>query len=171
MPQGQAFYKEKAFQDVLSHWWRGLEKDRGGRAALRRAKSLDGVFATSSFHQDLLAPLREAGWEPTDGQLDGLAAVAGILAHVETDLPAGSFATIMARPGREGADAAVSDLRFRRLLAVEGAEELLPALIRMVRLAGEKANIRELAGAVLSWGDQRRKAWALDYYRSALKKK
>ncbi len=167
MQQNQPFYKEKWFQDVLARWWGGLEKDRGGRAALRRAKNLDAVFACASFHQHLLAPLREAGWEPTERQVDALAAVAGILAHVEENVPKGSFAEVMARPSREGSKAVVSDLRFRRLLAVEGPEELLSALVRMVRLAGGKANILELAGAVLSWGDARRKSWALDYYRLA----
>jgi len=167
MRQDQPFYKEKAFQDTLEGWWKGLEKDRGGRAALRRAKDLDAVFACASFHQDLLAPLRGTGWEPTDRQVDALAAVAGILVHVKEDLPKGSFAEVMARPSREGSKAAVSDVRFRRLLAADGPGELLSALVRMVRLVDGKANIRELAGALLSWGDARRKDWALDYYRLA----
>jgi CRISPR system Cascade subunit CasB len=101
-----------------------------------------------------------------------LAAVAGVVSHVREDEPGIRFARRLALPARKGSEAAMSGLRFRRLLAVQEPDELYPALLRALRLAGLKADIADLARSAYLWThpkwiDGIRHEWAFAYYAQA----
>lgn len=146
----------KAGKDLLA-WWENLREARGARAELRRCKSPDEVAITASF-QRLCHRLRpafagESGWEGR------LAAIAGLAAQVHETTPGRKLAVAMT----EGNTPAVSELRFRRLLQRERAD-LYPALIRILRMLGNKADILDLADSVYYWGKGVKKRWAADYF-------
>lgn len=160
------FSQNEQAAEVLHRWWRGVNDNRGERAALRRAAELAEVIFLPSYHQ-LFTELRKIGY------VDRLrlAAVAGLLAHVEKDDPSSKFAARMGTAsGKE--KAALSGLRFRRLLRHGDVQELYPALIRVIRLLDRTANVIDLADSVLAWGDgwrgdRVRQDWAFDYYAEA----
>ena len=159
----KAFHQGKPFRETLHGWWLGLEQDRGGRAFLRRCRKPLEVFGCESFHQDLLAPLRRKGIDPNAWELDRLAALAGLFAHVKTEAKEG-LAKVMARPKRGGTQPTVSPLRFRRLLAVEDLDELYLALVRMLRLVEGLADPADLSRIVFEWGDKTRRNLSLNYF-------
>lgn len=149
--------------DALLAWWRALQDTPGERAALRRCKTVTDVFFAPVFHR-----LRFALCKHARSNDERLAVVAAVLAHVKT--PArGSFASQMAAPKSVGKNAAVSGLRFRRLIQVgrDEHDKLLRDMIRMVRFLGDVANIADLANGLYWWNDQTRRQWATDYYTRA----
>lgn len=150
---------------ILHEWWKGLEHDRGERAALRRAKSPAEVVFSPTYHQ-LLHQLQQKDYTV---YREALAVVAGLSAHVKEDTgSARSLAEQMASPKSSGSGARISGLRFRRLLAIEQREELYPLMIRVIRLLDKKVNLVSMANSVYYWGNERtRKNWAYDYYKTA----
>lgn len=151
---------------LLVSWWEGLEKNRGERANLRRAASPSEVVFGPAFHR-LLDRLRQQGYLlGTEGTV-GLAAVAGLAAHVKSHIGGASVAQQMATPKSPGAGARVSGLRFRRLLVVSDREELYPLLIRVVRLLDGRVNLVDLANVAFWWNERTKKDWAYDYYATS----
>lgn len=149
-------------RDVLLSWWRGLERDKGGRAALRRCHTLSEVMLEPSYHalcRELHA-LPEVKWD-----LERLAAVAALAALVE-EWPEGieSLPTQMAR--KVGDRKVVSELRFRRVLQCQEPEELFQSLRRIIRLLDKRVDLPDLVAAVHDWGDRTRKEWAYAYFKS-----
>jgi CRISPR system Cascade subunit CasB len=150
--------------EVLRSWWRSLEDDRGERAVLRRAASSTEAVFSPAYHR-LLIDLQQRGYGVNR---EALAAVAGLAAHVREDAGSErSLAGQMAVPRAGGGGARVSELRFRRLLAVSERGELYPLLIRVIHLFGGQANLTDLANAVYWWNEKTRKQWAYDYYATA----
>ena len=78
------FTNETGIGKVLLNWWEGLEDDRASRDILRRASSITAVSLTPSY-QRLYQRLLTVGWseKAASQQNDRLAAVAGLLVHVE----------------------------------------------------------------------------------------
>lgn len=151
------FKKDNEAGRALLDWWDSLQDDRGARAELRRCQSPDEVAITASF-QRLCQKMRpffasERGWEGR------LAAIAGLAAQVREHKPGRSLAVQMT----EGTPPAVSELRFRRLLQRERVD-LYPALIRILRMLDNEADLMELACAVYYWGTGVKKRWAADYF-------
>lgn len=91
-----------------------------------------------------------------------LAIVAAVVSHVRMDRPNTAVAGAMGA----GTKPAVSDLRFRRLLATTDPEDLRRGLVRAVHLLERTADVGALAEAIFYWGDPVRLRWAEDYYRS-----
>lgn len=157
-----SFMNNPDAKSALIEWWAGLDHARGDRAALRRCRSAQEVAFVPAFHrlrQNLsrIAPL----------DAEKLAVVAGTLSHVRKNDPLLRFAQQMATP-REGSDRArVSGLRFRRLLKIEGRENLYDAMIRTIRLLDGTVNIASLADGVYWWNEKTKNAWAFDYYDKA----
>ena len=60
----------------------------------------------------------------------------------------------------------LSEARFRRLLQTD-ARDLMEQMRRVVRLNKGKANVENLAAAILYWGDRVRKEWIFQYYAVA----
>jgi len=149
---------------ILCSWWKRLEQDRGERAVLRRASSPTEVVFSPAYHH-LLGQLQQHEYTVSR---EALAAVVGLASHIKGDVGTDkSIAQLMASPRAGGGGAKVSGLRFRRLLAVTGRDELYPLLIRVIRLLDGKVNLVSLANSAYWWNEITRKQWAYDYYATA----
>lgn len=157
---------------ILHVWWKGLEDDKGERAALRRAPSLTGIMLSPAFHR-LLNELRRAGFGISEGRYPKLAAIAGLVARIKNEVGE-SLAKSMGSSMSGGGKVAVSELRMRRLLACDDIEELHTLLRRALALLDNQANLADLASTVWNWvpmdekrpNDPRRQM-AYDYYAAA----
>ena len=145
-------------------WWADLsgktdqrKQDRGALAKLRRCRRpVDALTISATF------PLmqRLPGFNH-----DRVAALAVVLAHIREDDPGKKVARAIGRKSLTDEESALlSEGRFRRLLQTQGNEELLTSMVRLVRHMKGIANINDIAGSVLYWGDETRRRWAFDYY-------
>jgi CRISPR system Cascade subunit CasB len=157
---------------ILREWWRELENDRGGRAALRRAASLTEVMLCPAFHR-LLNDLRQASCAVPESRYPKLATIAGLAARVRAEIDDG-LAKRMGAPKSGGDKAAVSELRIRRVLACDDLEELYTLLRRALALLDDRANLADLAAVVWHWTpmDEKspydpRRRMAYEYYAEA----
>ena len=153
------FHQQTVFGPMLLRWWQGLDDDRGGRAALRRAPDITTVVMLPAYqrlHQRLLV----AGWPDEPWRNDKLAAAAGLAAHVKQNtnqpLPA-------AMGQHDGDKRRVSPLRFMRLLESPDIDALFTGLRRTLPLLQHQADVRALATDVVGWGDAVKKRWAYGY--------
>ena len=154
------FRQTQAWGDLLLRWWQGLDDDRGGRAALRRAPDITAVVMLPAY-QRLHQRLRAAGWPAETWRDERLAAAAGLLAHVkahaEQPLPA-------AMSQRDGDKPRLSPLRFMRLLESADVDALFTGLRRALPLLQHQADVLALATDVVNWGDAVKKRWAYGYH-------
>ena len=139
-------------------WWKELQERKGDRAELRRCGSIIDVAFTPMYHR----LLHQLGSRLPEADRDRVAAVAAILAHVDSASDEVSMGEAMARP--HNGKARVSDARFRRLLRIDRIEELRSELIRITRLLDRRIPIDSLARDLVKWSDAVKKRWALDYY-------
>lgn len=149
------------------HWWSSLqEEDRAGRAELRRCGTLAEVAFTSAYHR----LLKRLGSRLSRADERQLAALAAVLAHIETE-PGGaeSLARTMASPkgGSTEAGARVSEARFRQVIRCTDPEELMRDLIRVVRQLDRKADVDSLSRDLNRWTEETRLKWARDYFENA----
>ena len=171
--------EKKEFRAAVTAWHATLEDNRGVRAELRRAKSVNDALFTEAYQSNFLPVLRNHDCElAMEGVSENkrtrvfqnLAMAAALISHVKTVDPARSFAQLMGtREGDSENSALVHPARFRRLMAVEPDEkdELLRMLIRLIRMTGGAANLRCLLDASFCWNDSLRAQWALAYYGHA----
>lgn len=170
-PQGKP--DDPSFTHLLG-WWRELEKDKGERAALRRAASLTEVMLSPAYIR-LLRELRNAGFAVSNHEqpLGKVAAIAGLAARLKDLAPEG-LAKRMGSPKPGSTAATVSELRLRRLLACDDMEELYTLLRRLLAQLDDRADLADLAAIVWNWSplddkwpyDPRRQL-AYDYYEAA----
>ncbi len=154
--------ESQAGKDLLE-WWRGLDKNRGDRAELRRAGEISEVVFISAYHR-----LRYDLLKYSKVYENGLAATVGILAHVKQNDPLKTFAQQMAQ-SKDGSDKArLSDLRFRRLLKCQSHEDLYIDMIRVVRQLDGRANALSLANMIYWWNDRTKQTMAREYYTLAM---
>jgi len=144
---------------VLLAWWDKLQDHRGDRAALRRAASIDQVFFNPAFHR-LWRGLKDTQWR----REERVALIAALAARVREPKPDKSFAAQLGSPPRGREKAALSGLRFRRLLQAREPDEVLQACSRAIAMCGHNVNLLNLAESLYWWGDGVRKNWAFDYY-------
>jgi len=144
---------------VLLDWWNKLEDHRGDRAALRRAASIEQVFFNPAFHR-LWRGLKDTRWR----REERVALIAALAARVREHRPEKTFAAQLGTPPRGREKAALSGLRFRRLLQARESDELLQACSRAIAMCGHKVNLLNLAESIYWWGDGVQKNWAFDYY-------
>ncbi len=156
------------WEDLTSQGESGKKADSGGRAELRRCRSVLEVQLCPAFHR---LHNRLPGWPP--GQQDRLAVIAGVLAHVKAR-PARdegqrtpSLGRLMALPKKPGGPQRVSGLRFRRLIQVPDRVELYPRLVRVLAQLDHTADVWSLARDIYFWGPNVQQAWAYDYYALA----
>lgn len=149
------FAENEPLGKALYNWWESLEKQKGERAELRRAKSIHDVLMSPAFHRACKALEEhfraEKGWELK------LAPVIGLLAHVRVPVQQ-RLAIQMA-----GNPPVVSELRFRRLIQ-RNEQDLYVAMIRVLRMLDKKASIPDLADSVYHWGDKVKQRWAFAYF-------
>jgi CRISPR system Cascade subunit CasB len=143
---------------ALLKWWSGLEERRGQRALLRRAQGAEPVAFIPSYH-GLYHALTRRGYGSIEPER--LAMVAGLASHVRTHLSQHTFAYQLAPRDNKG----LSDLRMRRLLAIEQDDDLLyQHLRRAIALCRGELNLLDLAHSVYNWDTRVRKDWAYAYY-------
>lgn len=162
-------------------WWRDLQDtrsdgspnpraDRRARAVLRRTTPLEALEEESVFvlHRRLwpgTAELRQR-------QIELTLRVALVLAHARSDDEIRvngrrrSFARTIGRPSFDSPEgAALSPLRFRRLLAAREPDEIVREFRRAVDIAGGAVNVSDLAAVLLGWErDEVRTRFAFDYF-------
>jgi len=155
------FEKDSLEYRTLIEWWRGLDKNRGERAVLRRSRAFSEIVFSPAYHR-----LRSALLHHGTVDDDGLALLAGLAVHVKVQSEGSSIAEQMAT-GKPDGSARVSGLRFRRLLKVKERAELFGAMIRIIALLGGTTNIQSLAQSMYFWNDRTRKRWAYEYYTKA----
>lgn len=144
---------------VLSAFHGGLKDDRGTRAQLRRARIPGDVYLCPAFHARICAPVEEAYGPLSEWERNALAAATGLLAHVsDGNFESDTLGRLMA-----GGKPDMHPLRFRRLLALDKADDLFADLRRAIVMVGKRANPTDLLWAFLNW-DNQRKRWATDYY-------
>jgi len=148
-------------EQALFKWWDSLEQNKGERAELRRCRTTTDVAFTQAFYRFLRAIDKK-----NRSNIDQLALIAGVLAHVKKNDPSKRIAEQMASP-KSGINARVSGLRFRRLLKIDNREELYQALVRLIHLLDGTANIYSLAESAFYWSERTRKDWAYDYYTTS----
>lgn len=166
---------DDAVARVLHAWWREVTQDRSSgaaraaRAILRRAHDVTAATLTEPYQQ-LFRRLRDAGWAQQDARAnDVLAAIAGLLVHVEVDAGGAKLAAAMGRCPAGSDRPAVSELRLRRLLDADDLDTLFNGLRRALPLMGSGVPVYALAKDLLRWARPRqrdavRKRWAYDYY-------
>lgn len=152
------FRPQQAWGEILWSWWRGLDDDPGGRAALRRAPNVTAIVLQPAY-QRLYQRLRGAGWPDPSWRDDRLAAVAGLLVHVRehTDQP-------LPQAMSQGDKPPLSPLRFMRLLEAADDDSLFTGLRRALPLLQHRTDVYVLATDVVNWGDAVRKRWAYTYH-------
>lgn len=158
-----SFRKDTAFGEILADWWQGLDEDRAARATLRRANSVTAVILTPAY-QRLYRRLSAAGWADRAHVFhnDRLAAVAGLLAHVENQsgLPP---AEAMSATQEAGGRPPVSELRFLRLLDSPDIDSLFTGMRRVLPLMSNGVDVLALATDIVNWGDTVKKQWAYGF--------
>ncbi len=149
------------FGDPLLEWWEGLETDRASRAILRRCSTLTEV-ALCPAYQKLYRLMLVRGWpaETSPAKLEKLAAVAGLVSHIET---ASTLPLPIMMSELVGDKPLLSEMRFRSLLKVETTDDLFISLRRALPLIKHKADIKQLALDVYWWNDETKKQWAYSY--------
>jgi CRISPR type I-E-associated protein CasB/Cse2 len=141
-------------------WWESIQENTGAKARLRRCTT----------------PL-EAGLEPVVVKLrsmigcntyniDRIATIAGVLACVKSNTCASSVAAQIGTPQDHPL---YSPLRLKRLFAVETEEDSLRMFRRLVAMAGNSLDVKDLADSIYDWTDEnrgikRRRDWSLQYY-------
>lgn len=157
---------------VLREWWENLKKNKGDRAALRRAATLTEVIFVPAFHT-LLNCLRREDYAVSDYSLSKLAAIAGLASRVEND-SSKSLGDQLGTPKTGDKKPLLSELRMRRILASDDLEELYTLLRRAISIAGDTSSLSDLSVTIWHWmpinskntNDSRRQL-ALDYYVAA----
>jgi CRISPR system Cascade subunit CasB len=145
---------------AIFDWWKSLESNKKGRAELRRAKNLEHVFYLPEFYA-LYKKLSHLGWRSEKN----IALVVSALSHVRFNVQSQTVSSQMAKPVGKSR-AVFSDLRFRRLLQRDSADEMLIPIIRVIRMLDGKVNISDLAESLYWWNIHTKRKWALDYYKN-----
>lgn len=166
--------KEHGPGRVLYAWWsettqqRDTGSARAARAILRRAHDITAVTLSQPY-QHLFQRMREAKWDDAYAHSnDALAAVAGLLVHVDTDAGDTSLAKCMGQCPAGPDRPYVSEARFKRLLEAPDLEALFAGLRRTLPLMRAGAPVLALASDVLWWArpnqrDRIKKSWAYSY--------
>lgn len=166
-------------------WWLGLQPktaddgrrlpgDRPAVARLRRATSTAEALAEPATAR----LCRSLGVTATSPDLDRVAALAVVLAHVRTDDRTKKFAAAIGIPAggdpvKNAGDAKVKRTRFLNLVKARSGEEIMTAFRRVVAILGNTANVRDLARLILGWrddeaGDRLRAIFSFEYHGAAL---
>jgi CRISPR system Cascade subunit CasB len=159
---------------VLYDWWLDVTQvrdngtARAGRAILRRAHDVTAVTLTEPY-QRLFRRMSDAGWDAKYARRnDALAAVVGLLAHVETEFQRNMLAECMGLCPQGTTRPYVSEARFKRLLEAPDIDALFVGLRRALPLMKEGAPVMTLANDLLQWTsaeqrDEVKKRWAYAY--------
>ncbi len=156
-----------AAKTVLRAWWAALQSEtasgqaRADRATLRRAADLNAVACTPAYqrlYRRMVAARGGTDWPSF--QQDRLAAVVGLLSHINTNTEASLPQAMCSDSGQENP---VSALRFQRLLESPDVDALFSGLRRSLPLIKGGVSVLSLADDVFGWGPRIQRCWAYDY--------
>ncbi len=167
-------------QTALRKWYAMLQEKRGLRASLRRSVTFNESCMSDGFHALLMETHSLWKVQHKEWRFMALAITAALAAHVRAIDERQSFA---AQLGQSEGRAVMSELRFRRLLAVKTPDELLRQLRRAIRLLNGSVNLISLAEDIFDWCKEQddlmkytrrqqrptefiRIRWALEYYQA-----
>ncbi len=169
-------FRSKEESEKIKVWWEKLKDNLGWRAELRRAENPPEVLLCQGFR---FLYYEIAGYWTKSQNLIGLAAAAGVLAHIKYS--DNKTFTESCASSLEGNDKkpALSELRFSQLLKSRTLDELYIRMIRAIRILREKADPVSVAESVLHWyremeiGEAENGArnrilvrWGLDYFQN-----
>lgn len=160
---------------ALCHWWRQQQGDgpgpqtgaaRAALARLRRAATPDDVLMLPDHHALRQPLIRRIGRGLSASEETGLAIASGALATVREEEQSRHTARLLGPPDANSDEgAAMSELRFRRLLHAGDAADRMRQLRRAVQLLGGRAHLPSLIAAALNWDDPaERRRWIFAYY-------
>ena len=151
-------------RDITYEWWNRLRDPSGPHRAslarMRRAHTPVGVIQEPEALR-LIARLR-----PYRVNDDRVAALAGVLALVRENEDMRVARAVGRRSLDDAQSAKLSEERFRRLMQAE-TDDLMSQMRRLMQMTKGRANVRDLADAILYWGDRVRKDWTFQYYAVA----
>lgn len=171
-----------AIEHRAREWWRitiyDTEGNRAARAQLRRCTTVvDALCIPAAIglarRLGRIPGIAAPQWK--QNAFERVLALAIVLSHVRHDNGIGLLRALgWGRFPDEGkaVDAAqarpiLSELRFKRLLQCESDDDLIRTFTRLVSLAGNEADVAELARVFLHWDDDRTKRdVALTYFRA-----
>lgn len=163
MTEYLSFVRNGSTGIVLKSWFEDLGK--GEKAALKRCSSLEEIALTAPFHA---LRIRLSGY-PVDPSR--LALVVALSAYVKKDRDSERIAVQMAKDRAGKGREPLSDLRFRKLLAIEDRNDLYHTMIRIIRMLSGEVNLLSLADAMYWWNISVKKQFASDYYEHAESRK
>lgn len=160
---------EKDYGEVAFDWWRELAPQENGtkpalgwkRATLARLRRADSPLKV------LMEPYALRLVQTLPAAPDRVALLAGVLAVVRKDVRDPITRTLGRDSFGEDKSAKLAESRFRRLLQTP-TNDLLDPMRRLVRLAQNEANVRDLAKSILYWSERTKKRWIFEYYDVSL---
>ena len=159
-----------SFETILVGWHAGLMDDRAGRAALRRARTLDDVLMDGAGAGAFMRLWRRL---PGDGPPYALARAALAAAELDEDMRPADGPPLFARRCATQGDGRVlvSPDRFRLLMSAIDADEFLRLLRSAIGLAERRAPLIDVADLARSWShtdwrERHRRRQLLAYYET-----
>ncbi|MFP4647362.1 MAG: type I-E CRISPR-associated protein Cse2/CasB [Candidatus Acetothermia bacterium] len=155
-------FSSDGIQQRLYSWWSGLEERKGGRARLRRCRKPSDVLVRKEFFR-----FYEIIGEPKHLDREKLAAVCGLLSHVEEDAGRKDLGELLGQAGPEASRPKVTEPRFRRLLYHENQSDLYRPMIRILSQIDNRVPIHGFEKTVFYWDSEgTRESLAFDYYKT-----
>jgi len=155
-------FSSDEIQQRLYSWWSGLEERKGDRARLRRCRKPADVLVQKEFFR-----FYEIIGEPKHLSRKKLAAVCGLLSHVEDDAGRKNFGELLGQAGPEASRPKVTEPRFRRLLNYENHEDLYRPIIRILSQLDNRVPIHGFSKTIFYWDSEgTRESLAFDYYQT-----
>ena len=166
---------------LARNWWLSLQpqtdatgnmKSRGDPGALARLRRVvDPVEALAERQAIRLAVWLGVESVQTE-KLQFVGALASVLAHVRDEpknaegTPSRTHTAQLLGPRSNDDPGLMSALRFQRLMAAQTPDDLMRQMRHVVKLLGDKANVRVLAQALLNWNETTRTTWTYNYWRA-----
>ncbi len=155
-------FSSDRIQQGLYRWWSELEEHKGGRARLRRCRKPSEVLIRKEFFR-----FYEIIGKPKHLFRKKLAAVCGLLSHVEEDAKGSNLGELLGQAGPEANRPKATEPRFRRLLHYEDQQNLYRPMIRILRQLDNRVPVHEFSKTVYYWDSEgTRESLAFDYYQT-----
>lgn len=139
--------KDEKIRHEIMNWWEGLQNNKGGRARLRRCREPIQVILYPSFYE-----LNNAVPQWPERQGLGLAAIAGLIANVDASVRGMTFPQQLGTPKEPGANAPMSENRFRQLIKSHDWPEFYQRMRRAILMLKRNVNILSLADYIWLFG-------------------
>lgn len=149
---------------AVAAWYRGLPN--GAKAELRRCRTLSDVELHPEFHR--LRRELPGDMPIHEGQLPLLV---GLSAHLRVRGSEGSAAVVSSSLAAQlarvvGDKPALSETRFRRLMADTDGDALYGSMVQVLRVLNGNVSLAVLWKGLAWWNTQARRTWAYAYYKN-----